>query len=1139
MKQRISVLIILIAFLVVFIMPTEKAFSYPTRVKTMLCENFENYNTTNDLNGKFPKWQGPTNGINWTLDTSDYIDGTKSLRATLTSTTWTQTSLDIGGFGDWSDAEGIRFYIKNLNSTAGIYIGCSFDEIIGAQSIRNEVYGNVKLINLSGSNISYNTQWSGRLIQIPANFEGWFVFPFEGRYTSDPGTGSYITGSTLNNVNSFLLSFNTFSTDRSGAAFLFDRFELYGDKMKELPARVMLDMEEYSPDDDIQSSILAWQGNGVVNFSLGANFKCDGTKSLKATLTSDTWVFNSINLSSGSFGDWSDAEGVRFWIKNASSQNGIYISNFFDEVVGTTTIRNEINGTVILLDKHKKSITYNSSWSGCLVEIPAGFEGWFIFPFAGRKQVDLTTGLPTSASTLQDVSNYFLNFNTQGVSKSGAQFYIDRIELYGENIPEPIPSSTPSPVYRSVEDFEKYQSTSELTGHVPKWTNGDTSWSLNTANYADGTRSVKATIGNDTWVMNSIELQGSGDWRDYDGIRFWVKNHSSQTGIYLGSFFDETVGTTPYRNCLNRNAKLFNMGGVQVSCNEGWNGQLVEIPANFEGYLYFPFKGRLVTSPSNNLPKQGSTLEYVNAFFININTMGVNKNGASLSFDKVELYKNPKLHTVTPPTVGQNLLDSVFPATVVQPNGTFTLSKNDNIKFFDSTRWSTSLDENNIFHTELKHTQTGNNWTLRIGKGGHIYSIQTPRGEIIPPQTKTNQWNDEVQQAVSTASGEHDTIGSQTYHFIHQSGTYMGDTDIMKKTFYSPILADYFNSSNKTYSVISWGQQPNPRSVHRSDLLYYTAYRDIGDGVIEVTYMMYNFGESVVLDDLVMPWGGSRKSKLPHFVIANKNGTYTRYTGSYFQYKHLNDSGGWLAMCENYADSSKYAYGWVGGQDTSWTGQPTSTQYQPSFFGYGDANRDDYNVASITNRYNVRPGDLFYYRMYIVLGSLANVQSKGNALKDNVQVGYLNYNETSANLISWYLTTDSITSQSVLTRAGSGTPVLYTYAQPVQGSLPLLLLRDTETGQLKITTDPYMICNKDMFQNPYQPGNPNYSKYVNRVEYTQYDKKTEFVSLLGYVMTNSNYNLQLSYDSLENVVTDISYFPMAGVRDDKLMVRVP
>jgi hypothetical protein len=95
-------------------------------------------------------------------------------------------------------------------------------------------------------------------------------------------------------------------------------------------------------------------------------------------------------------------------------------------------------------------------------------------------------------------------------------------------------------------------------------------------------------------------------------------------------------------------------------------------------------------------------------------------------------------------------------------------------------------------------------------------------------------------------------------YFIHQSGVYL-KTPSQTQPFYSPMLAEYFNPNEQSYSVVNWGQQAHTDALqninYTSGLLYYTKYSNKGKGIIQVDNMIYNFGQDNI-DFLNIPWGG-------------------------------------------------------------------------------------------------------------------------------------------------------------------------------------------------------------------------------------------------------------------------------------------
>lgn len=173
---------------------------------------------------------------------------------------------------------------------------------------------------------------------------------------------------------------------------------------------------------------------------------------------------------------------------------------------------------------------------------------------------------------------------------------------------------------------------------------------------------------------------------------------------------------------------------------------------------------------------------------------------------------------------------------------------------------------------QLSHTDPNPNrsWTMRIGKGGGIYSFRSSLGEVIPPQAVGNApFVDEVWQGVAVDFGQHNPRTGQDY-YIHQAGLslflvcsaarsialdrptpshhlipiftapagiYFDQTPGNSHApFFSPSLARYCNATTRECGFASWGQQAHVPTNFTSEVLYYTRFKDCGNGAIEMTW---------------------------------------------------------------------------------------------------------------------------------------------------------------------------------------------------------------------------------------------------------------------------------------------------------------
>jgi len=325
-------------------------------------------------------------------------------------------------------------------------------------------------------------------------------------------------------------------------------------------------------------------------------------------------------------------------------------------------------------------------------------------------------------------------------------------------------------------------------------------------------------------------------------------------------------------------------------------------------------------------------------------------------------------------------------------NTHFNINENNDFLFtnnFSSSNsfWALNFEEDLVFHSKLEYFHTvdsSKNYSIGIGKGGQIYSFKGKFGESIPPQWRHPNWVeptygggisyapwvDEVWQMVCVDGALN--IPPDSSYFIHQSGVYL-KTPNQNQPFYSPIVSEYYNANDQSYSIVNWGQQAhtedNENTGYKSNLLYYTKYKNIGNGIIQVDNMIYNFGEDNI-SFLNIPWGGVRASNLNYFFISNSDNTYEESSVLYGNGPVVQTSltGGWVAWSNDSLGNS-YALGMA---------HPKTTNTNNNVFRYGDAgdlnanwNERDYHVFEMIrfpseNQLNF--GSSMSFRYFYVLG---------------------------------------------------------------------------------------------------------------------------------------------------------------------------
>ena len=248
--------------------------------------------------------------------------------------------------------------------------------------------------------------------------------------------------------------------------------------------------------------------------------------------------------------------------------------------------------------------------------------------------------------------------------------------------------------------------------------------------------------------------------------------------------------------------------------------------------------------------------------------------------------------------------------------------------------WTDGVNEKDVFLASIQ----GDGWQMGVGKGGQIYSLRGPYGESVPPQRAASPWNDEVWQSVVTSEEligpvqdyqnanrkEWDKIWNATFplmYFVHQAGIYTKgagtDGGAVAAPFYSPCLRKRWNPETRTLELVNWMQQARTPCVWKSGVLIYTAYRDLGKGVVEVNQVLHNFGAET-LTFLNTPWGGVRDSSLPNVVISNPDGSWEKTGGVYgwtdIPTRHLVDTGGWMAWTQDPDSQASAVQAWPSSQ---------------------------------------------------------------------------------------------------------------------------------------------------------------------------------------------------------------------------------
>ncbi|EMI22869.1 signal peptide protein [Rhodopirellula maiorica SM1] len=496
----------------------------------------------------------------------------------------------------------------------------------------------------------------------------------------------------------------------------------------------------------------------------------------------------------------------------------------------------------------------------------------------------------------------------------------------------------------------------------------------------------------------------------------------------------------------------------------------------------------------------------------------------------------PLLTLLIPPLASAQTFLNVFPKPTAEvargQRGDTTITS----KFTPSeSLWDERLDERPVFLAEMVHSQDeDNSFKLRLGQGGQIYSLRGPFGESVPPSWraaggKVSPWNDEVWQFVAVCTKYNGIDGRTargvpsetleriqqssyaTSFFIHNSGAYIPGNSAVK-SLYCPLLASEMDAQNRTIQMLNWGLVPQIKTVHRSPLLYYTQVRDVGDGVIELTWVVHNFStrDDIVFDHLNAPWGGTRISSLPLRYVSSPEGELLQREG--FLSEHgtvdVRDTGGWNISCASDDDDSP-SLALVYGRDKHLeaelqrkaAGQPYC-QFKHSLYRdwraseplYKNVWKDwatrpansfrNYDVCEIIPKIQIVPGSTIWFRSYLVVGQRSKVIQQATGLVDDVDYGLLTFDPAHSPMTN----VENVQVKNAF----------QVFTQPVRGTMPLMRIRNTKTNQEIITTDPYYFVDKEKLDFTLPTDHPHYNYYRDTTGYSMDKNNSEWLSLVGY-----------------------------------------
>lgn len=502
---------------------------------------------------------------------------------------------------DWSGNIGLSFWIKNTSANKiwlDMYIQDTNGKRYGTQN------GADIFLLSDGSETPDKAEFfpGANRIYIPAGFSGKVSIPFTSLTDSfDPAIVHEICISSDANEN-------------KGVVLYYDDFKVYSDTSETL-------LQDFEGEGTIDTFSYIWTGGAIIERSLEAE---------KSALRIDISGPNPSGQSGAALWlfapdkDWSGADGILFKLDN-SANNGVFPIDIA-MYSGSTSYKIKSSGAVAYLTNENGKTT-NADFNTYRMNIAAGFKGTVRIPFTSFNQ----------GFNLADITRFELA--TDASVAQGFTILLDDIALYSEDNTSSGTSSVPhtSDNALMIQDFEL----SDITDAISIWSGGATvTPSFQSDSLAEGsTKGCKLEYGDvngsQTGSVTFITIMNT-DWRDTNGIRFWVENKEKESPIDFDIFFTDSSNPEADERWVTKNKSDIIYFDTKTGTYEkaSFNYRL-RIPAGFAGWIEVPFTSFEVFIPISD--DAVMDLSKITQFAIGADNASVK--GTTLYLDDIQLYK--------------------------------------------------------------------------------------------------------------------------------------------------------------------------------------------------------------------------------------------------------------------------------------------------------------------------------------------------------------------------------------------------------------------------------------------------------------------------------------------------------------------
>jgi len=235
----------------------------------------------------------------------------------------------------------------------------------------------------------------------------------------------------------------------------------------------------------------------------------------------------------------------------------------------------------------------------------------------------------------------------------------------------------------------------------------------------------------------------------------------------------------------------------------------------------------------------------------------------------------------------------------------------------------------------------------------------------------------------------------------------------------------------------------------------------------------------------------------------------------------IDQSGGYFIWAAEGDEENRPAMAVVFGKDTHYGDFRDTYNMNPTRIRWGDGTVDtkrNFSVFTVNPRLDINPGTSFFYRVFYINGTMREVYERARKLVTATDYGFIESNPAE-------VPTTLVQKEAL---EGAFRDDIRLFASPVDHMVPLFLMENTETGKRYISPDLYFNTDTRPFTNPYDPSDPEYETYLDRIVYRHYNGNIKYIRLLGFGVNRDRALSGIRFAMLDTLVEDTTRLILEG-----------